>query len=126
MAQHLDYIHDANLYSIETHGDENRVEMRLVTEGGRPMRLTFFSVDYLMCNNFQAGNIVFDLKEIDSAKLGVGLISDLLGISEESARLELDRIEPNIRSGKKKLFSIQSSYGADILVLCRDMELQLQ
>ena len=122
----LEYIHDANLYSIESHGDDERVEMRLVTEAGRPMRLTFFSVDYLMCNKFQAGNIVFGLDEIDSANLGVGVISDLLGISENSARVELDRIGPQIRSGKKKLFSIQSSYGANILVLCRDMELQLQ
>lgn len=102
-------------------GPNKELRLFLRTQEGNSFTLAFHGVDALTLTEIKYGNIVFDLVLRNSPQLTTSDIEELFGIKSDTPQAA-DVLKTKSDAGLQ-LLEINSSYGAQGLVLFQSMEI---
>lgn len=122
-------IHDGELRRIEIPGD-NTLSLTFETIGKELRSIVLEGVEDFRCDALLAGNIIFDLRKVESPTL-----EDLARVACRETRLtddmsltqserdHLGRRQEAVRQGKLLFLRLESSYGCVMDALCHGFRL---
>lgn len=121
----LSKLHDAYITGIKI-TDNNNVVLFL---GNAETILTFYNVEHMKIDNFQLGNIVFEINIYDSIE-NIRTIENLLCLlyNIERKRMVEDWFKARINKIEKNcliLIEIVESYGTNGIILCENYSIKL-
>ena len=110
-------LHDSYLTGIELQRSE--ILLSFTAENGMKYKLDVSGVQAMLIQNVRLGNIILEIKEMDCSCVSDEELSFLLFHKAmiESEVLESKKAE--LSANGLRMLSIQSSYGAEGLVLCK-------
>lgn len=111
--------HDSELTGVAIpQPKEIRLTFKLLD--GKMANVCLQGIRYFKCDNFLEGNIVFDFEEVPPDGIAPSDYSALLLIEDGAQPEFLQRLKEELAEGSLKFFRLESSYGAEIRVLCKD------
>ena len=112
-------IHDGELRRIEIPGDRS-ISLTFETIDKQVRTITLEGVVHLRCDNLLAGNIVFDIQEIDDPSLDdFARVARTEGTNSEKGWDYLRDKRKETRDGTLHFLRLESSYGCVMDALCR-------
>jgi hypothetical protein len=120
------WFHDGDLTGIAVKDDV--VKLGLKTGDGQQFSMTLSETVAFVATDFQLGNIVFDIRLSTGTDITQDRLSALYPSPYPSAEKfhdaygkAIDEKREEILIGKLTLFELTSSYGCDIVALCREV-----
>ena len=114
----FDQFHDASIQSININGALIEVHFKLLA--GEKVVISFQDTKKFVCNYLTESNVVLSINVIRNVKKSRSLLNKLYLIEDESRYDFIDKISSQITSGKMVLVEVAPSYGAEIIVLCKE------
>jgi hypothetical protein len=121
------WFHDGGLTGITVTDDV--VKLGLKTVDGQHFSLALFDTVAFVATNFQLGNTVFDVRLLTGTDVEKDRLAALYPSPHQSAAEHLhdaydkaiDHKRKAILTGKMTLFELTSSFGCEIVALCREV-----
>jgi hypothetical protein len=108
--------HDGFLDAVFTNPDSKEVLLALRSEHGARRILTLKGVSALCLDGFREGNVILNVRVLTAERL--------LGDSETQKKLASRlSLEAGALEAGSAVFILESSYGADMVAICSDVEI---
>lgn len=129
-------LHDSlftGIMILGTAENDKRTDIQLcfTSVKGESFQIILRNIQMFKCDNFREGNTVFEIRELKAEEVSRHSLERLAchddieyvrGLGEERLTKETEQISDIIRSGMKYI-EMGSSYGADILAICENVEI---
>ncbi|WP_156383076.1 hypothetical protein [Rhizobium sp. Root483D2] len=121
------WFHDGGLTGITVEDDVVKLGLKMVD--GQQFSLTLSDTVAFVATDFQLGNIIFDIRLSKCTDITQDRLSALYPSPHQSAAERfhdaygkaIDEKRAEILIGKLTLFELTSSYGCEIVALCREV-----
>ncbi len=123
MKSNYSVLHDSFLKGIEMEG--SGIMISLEGDDGVKYKLNASGVQAMLFDNVRFGNIILEIRDVDIPNASAESLSRLLFHKPHVAPDVLELKKTELSTGDFRLLSIQSSYGAEGLVLCKSHSLKI-
>jgi hypothetical protein len=99
------------------------VHLFVRTEDNKPFEIVLGGVKALKLSNIREGNIILDVRLVDTDQLTASHMASVYEISDVDKDGQITRDLTSARRASLKMLELRSSYGVEGAVLCRGAEL---
>lgn len=108
-------VHDAEVIAVSLE-NEDQINITILNDNKDVIYFYLLGVEKFKCNNFLEGNIILDITVYNSQMVPQELLAQILNSDEISF------YEKKLLNNELVFFSLQPSYGCEILAICRTIK----